>query len=496
VAVAYSSYPVLGDPTFSYCYRAELIAGGDLAGVFLMWHPPGYPLLLAVVAKFGISPYLAGAIVNLAAFVFLVAVVDRLVAARTWHPVTRLTAAAFLAFQETLFANGSVPVTEPVYLLLLYFGVWLLSRPAPGRSRCALAGLLFGLAVTLRYEGLVAAVGVTSALAGAWAWTRKRPDGTPWYAAPAFVVGVAVGCGWLLANVTYVRVCVESQHTAYTIPPASGVRDTAARAVKCGYHAVTSWLPQVMLLPFWVVAGAGLAARPRTRQCEMADALMVCLVILCIPACSWTVMHKRIGSFLLPAAAVWFAVGVEAFAARFRPESSRAAFIAVAIAVGALLLQAGRVLAPTERAADGPASISVPAAKLLAGHAGRTDPVWAFGSEPEIYALGRARVVYRFFDRGADEALVRATAGHPDRFVAALRDREVRFLTFALSSGTPSETAEPQRYFAADANPRRDDLAALVDRAGDFGLRLIGSQENNSGTRRVYVFAIGQQPTR
>lgn len=490
--MAYTAYPLHGDTTYSYCYRAGLIGSGDFAGVFLMWHPPGYPLLLAPIAAFGISPYLAGVLINLVAFVLLVAVVDRFVAARAWHPVTRLTAAAFIAFQETLFGIGSSPVTEPVYVLLIYLGLLLLIRPEQGVWRSGLAGLLFGIAITVRIEGVLLAAGALFALVCQWLWSRKEHDGLRSSVAIAFAVGVVVGCGWMFANVSYVRACFESQQGAYTIPPASGVRGLVVRGFKCGYHAMTVWLPLVMLLPFWIVVGAGLAARPRLREGARTDWVLLCLISVGIFGCAWTVMHKRIGSFILPAAAIWFALGVEYLAARFRPGSSHAAAIGAVVAIAVLLLQAGRVLLPVgERTSDGSTSISTPAARLLAGHVKPTDPVWAFGSEPEIYCLARSKVVYPFFTRQEGEVMTGAAAGDPGRLVDTLRKQGFRFLVFALTDlDAARDSREPQRYFPVDQSPRRGDLMQLMQRPADFGLTLIGSQDDGSGSRRVYVFAI------
>ena len=313
--VAYAAYPFHGDATFSYCYRAELIASGEFAGVFLMWHPPGYSSYLPVVAV-GIGSYLAGVLVNLIVFVLLVVVVDRLVAARAWHPVTRLTAAAFVAFQETLFGIGGSPVTEPVYVLLIYSGLLLLIRPGEGVWRSGLAGLLFGVAITVRFEGVLLAAGVWFALACQWLRSRKDTNGQRWSVAAAFAVGVIVGCGWVFGNVSYVRACFESQQAAYTIPPASGVRYGCSR-IQCGYHAMTAWLPQVLLLPFWIIVG-GIGGPPPTREGRDGLALPVSRRSghsrLCVDS------HAQTNRFVpTSCGAVWFAVGIEYLAARIRP---------------------------------------------------------------------------------------------------------------------------------------------------------------------------------
>jgi hypothetical protein len=49
IVAALAIYPWTGDPSFSYSYRGMLIYHGNAAGVFLMWHYPGYPCLIAAV---------------------------------------------------------------------------------------------------------------------------------------------------------------------------------------------------------------------------------------------------------------------------------------------------------------------------------------------------------------------------------------------------------------------------------------------------------------
>src|SRR5690349_6900828 len=90
---AWATYPWTGDPTFSYCYRALLIAHGEASGVFLMWHYPGYPCLVAALTWLsggGLSPYAAGLLLSAGSSVALLFVIDGLVKPHVQLPATRL----------------------------------------------------------------------------------------------------------------------------------------------------------------------------------------------------------------------------------------------------------------------------------------------------------------------------------------------------------------------------------------------------------------------
>ena len=153
IALALSTGPQSGDPLFSYQYRATLIAAGHWDGVLLMWHPPGYPMLLAAVMTASghlLSSYAAGLLISLSSTIALVWLIDRLVRERIDDPNFRLVAGAVVLFNDGLVHWQSGVLTEPPYLAALAAVLVLLDRDELRARRLALAGALAG-AATLRW---------------------------------------------------------------------------------------------------------------------------------------------------------------------------------------------------------------------------------------------------------------------------------------------------------------------------------------------------------
>jgi|SRR5579875_1878718 len=100
IVLAFRLFPWTGDPSYDYSYRGLLFADGQWRAILMMWHMPGYPLLLGILAKLSgglISTYVWGTIVSVVSYLALVFVIDRLVAPRTRWPSTRIAVASFLA---------------------------------------------------------------------------------------------------------------------------------------------------------------------------------------------------------------------------------------------------------------------------------------------------------------------------------------------------------------------------------------------------------------
>ncbi|HEX7182462.1 MAG TPA: hypothetical protein VF756_11510 [Thermoanaerobaculia bacterium] len=503
--LAWYQYPVTGDPVFSYSYRALLLAHGEPAGLFLMWHPPGYPLLLAAVAWLTLglaSPYAAGVGLSAAASAALVWIVDRLAADCVRWPVTRIAVASFVAFYEGLATVAAAPLTEPVYLALLY-GAVLAATAARITTRRALAiGGLLGLAATLRLEGMAPLAGLCLYLG-----LRPRPSqetaetggARPWPAVWMAVAGLAV-CAWIpLAAFG----AADSEASIFyrqglTIPAAAGIAGQIRRAVECVYLALVEWLPQTILLPYFALAAVGLAAtwsRPRTARLDrlLAAALLPQLALVVL-----TIMHKRSGAFLLPAVALWLGFGLEFLARQGRASSlSRRAALFAALAIAANLLQAGRIpfFFLKRGVARDPATFQQ--ARLLTAAGAPPGKVWAFGGEPEVYTFWGVPVVYPFPERhrGYNQTYS-SHAGEPSAFVAALRAAGFSYLTFSLAPSS-SEGAGEERQIYGDfaVQPRRADLATIAGSPARLGLEPLGSLAADRGSTRVYAFRIrGDRP--
>lgn len=481
--LAAAQWPMCGDPVFSYCYRALLIANGDFRAVELMWHPPGYPLLLGGLTALGfgrIDPYTWGVLVSLASYVGLAVVVDRLIAPRAGSPLPRLVAAAFLACYETLALWAAGPLTEPVYLFLLYATVLAVDRSSVGAPRALAAGVFLGLACTVRLEGAAPTVGV-----GLFLLVRHGPR-----AAVGFSLGWLLSAGWLAADPDYLRYCRSAQESAYTFPAAHGPGANLRRLVECAYHAVTVWLPFVLLLPYWLILAVGLLRPTRAAGRESLTALLLCIVLPSLLAVGGTIMHKRTGSFLLPAAAVWVAFGSEVIADRWNG-SPRARWLVGLMLLGLIGADLGRTAFRLRRAPNTHDPVTGVAAGILREAAAEPGTVWAFSGEPEVYTLWGRPIYYPF--RSREQDYTRAYLDHvgrPESFVRALRGRGFRYLAFALRDEPAGGSAqEPQPYdgFIGES-PLRSDLLRVRDES--LGLSLLGSAPAEGGTTRVYVFQL------
>jgi hypothetical protein len=472
-------YPMAGDPTYSYTYRALLISEGDFRGVTVMWHPPGLPLLLAALTKLGLgilSPYGWGVALSLASYVGLTFVVDRLIAPRVASPTPRLIAACFLAFYETLAVWSIGPLTEPIYLLAVYGAVLLLDRTPVSMLRAAAAGLLIGAAFTFRLEAAAPAVGLALLLL---VWRRPQT-------LAAFIIGGFVAGGWLLAEWDYLKFCAETQRGAYTIPPVQGLAAQLKRLVECGYYAATSWLPFALLLPYWILAAYGLLHAGQSPGRKSLHAGLLAVVVPSLALVAMSIMHKRTASFLLPAAAVWTALGVE-FLDGWCTTYKRAARLIPAAVVALIVADMGRTAYRLQRdPRSTPASFV--AASILSASDSPAGRVWAFGMEPEIYAFRNQATYYPYRERDADyQRLYLEHQGRLDEFVAALRVAGYRYLVVRIGPPTERGFDDPATY----DNPKvRADLIGIAYRSDSLRLKRLGSRPAHSGDVQVDVYEI------
>jgi hypothetical protein len=492
--LALDLYPWLGDPTYAYAYRGMLIARGEMAGVFLTWHPPGYPLLLGALGRLSgevFSCYTWGALLSLAASLGLILIIDRLLAPRTRWPLSRLVAASFLAFYEGVYLWAAGPLTEPVYLLLVYGAVAVGDRESVGFRRALVIGALLGLACSVRMEGLVAFAGVSLWLVAQAAWSRR-----PGWRSTALAVATGLGLGWLatfgwlLFHLDYLAWCSKEQESAFTFPPVRGVVPNLARAVGCAYHACTAWLPQVLLLPYWVLIPLGLLAAPKGGSgSARLQGLLLAVVLPSLIAVAWTIMHKRTGTFLLPAVAIWLALACEGLIARFDLHRRRGATVLVLGLVLFNLMLGVRYW--VRRPSQAREQFPFVAGKLLRELQVEPGLLWAFGAQPEVYYFWDQTLVFPVLERfDLYDRHYEAHAGDPAGFIESLRGSGYRYLLFTLDRPARSGPSQTARQLYSLKEPLRGDLDALVRSPEQYRLKPLGTRMCAGGTQSIYLFSV------
>lgn len=163
----------------------------DVSGSVVPQFMPGPPLLFAAGDWLGgllLTPAVLGAL----AVLTLAGVVGRLVGGR-WAPVAAL---AFAVSLPILYTSRTT-FSEIPSLILLFGGLALvhdaLSRASIQRWEGALAGLVFGLAVLVRIDGLRDVLPVLAFAGSLIAWRRLgRPQGA---LGPPLLLGLAAGAG-------------------------------------------------------------------------------------------------------------------------------------------------------------------------------------------------------------------------------------------------------------------------------------------------------------
>lgn len=502
LALAVYSYPVTGDPVFSYCYRALLLAHGEPAALFLMWHPPGYPLLLAALTALSgrlTSPYTLGVAVSVLASIILVWIMDRLAAGRLRWPATRLALASFLAFYEGLVAVSAAPLTEPVYLVLLYAAILLATASTLTIPRALAIGALLGAAGAMRTEALAPLAGLTLFL-GIEAMRRRgsKPGGAARWSFLLIPAAALAVCGWVLVHLLLPGGFMSYYQDGYTIPPAAGLAGNLRRAVECGYAALTVWLPQTILLPYFALAAVGLAATWNHPRMDRLNRLLLAALLPQAILVALTIMHKRSGSFLLPAVGLWCACGLELLARRARglsPERRVALFALAAVTLNAL--QLGRLTFFYSKRGITRDGATLQQARLLRDAGALPGKVWAFGGEPEVYAFWGQPVLYPFAQRARKyNPIYSAHAGRPAEFTASLRRAGFSYLAFSLGPQGPANGEEPQIYGGFSGQPLREDLRRIVATPSRYGLQTLGSLPADRGGTRAYVFALEKEQRR
>lgn len=482
-----------------------LILQGDWRGLYLMWHPPGYPLVLSGICKFAalfgiaLTPYAAGTALSIWSGLLLVLLADCLVSAHYPSAIPRILTAGFIALYEGLAYFSSGPLSEPLYLVLIYSVVVMADRMQPSLLRTMIAALLLGFACTVRREGAIVAMVLGLAVAIPYAWSAGRFS--LGRLASSFSVLVLSGLAaslWMLADPGY-RELLTSDSSGFTVPRVSGFLANVQRACEVAYVACIDWLPHVVLLPFVPLATLGLVEMQGDNALKRRrlNVFLLAVVVPTVVTCALTLMHKRTGSVILPAVGIWVGLGVATLVNRLHSRGKM--WEAVAIAVGAALLVVGQAARPAlkmARSAPSPPGVPQAAAELLTKHASRDNAVWSFGCEPEVYVEWGTAFYFPFREfRQQYLPVYERHRGDPGAFVAAVKEQGCGYLTFTIAEqsqqqeGDP-EALEPQPYWFGEF-PLRSDLCALADDPEQYGLRLLGEIQAAPG-RRVLLFSLAR----
>lgn len=468
-----------GDPTFSYGYRAMLLLDGQWDALWLMWHPPGQSILLAIISgatRGLLSPWWAGTAVSLGSTAGLILTADRLLAPRVRHDVARLAAAALLACNESLIHWQQAPLTEPLFLWLLLLTIALYDRETIDPTRACIAGLVLGAGTLFRLEGVVVAAGVCAYTA----WRTRSVRATL-----LFALGWLVVAGWLVGHVEYLERSFAAQRSVYTIPAAMGLLANLTRAVEAFHRALTAWLPQVLLLPFWMLLaiGAWHLSRRDDANGRRLNALFAATLLPQLAAVILSIMHKRTGAFLIAPATIWTAVALDR--AIDGPRSGSATWRRAAVIGGVALacaLDLGRVGVTLRCASCG--DFVTDEVRVLRAHATVRGKIWAYGSEPSLYSLLNWPERYDFWNRLAVYGPVADDRGPAD-LVASLRAQGYRYLVLLVPSGDEPIATQPSWF---GHQPQAAVVRAVVADAAQLGLRPLGGDD--TGVARVRVFEI------
>jgi hypothetical protein len=222
-------------------------------------------------------------------------------------------------------------------------------------------------------------------------------------------------------------------------------------------------------------------------------------------AVTWTIMHKRTASFLLPASAIWLGLGCEYLWRRFHL-SPRGIWIGSAVVITLIALQAGRVLYNVRvkgTVVNDPASFVQ--ASLLREAGVPMGRIWAFGGEPEIYYFWGNPEIFPFFQMDSYLAPYRQNRGNPAAFVSALRAVGFSYLCVTVPRNADrAHLADEGRSLGSqesnadsDVQPNSDDfiplpsdLLAVSAHPAQYGLHLVGSRIADAGHSTAYVFLV------
>ena len=174
------------DTTHSYFAMATDFLQGFGPSAMLRdgYRGPGYPSLLALVTLIAGSVQDAAKWIKLAAWPIFLAL-SFLVIRRATDSRRALGVLLLLSVSPTILSETKWALTDVVFLVLMYAA--LLAALTRRYLAWLLAGALTGLALTVRWQGLVLAIGIVSG--SLFIWWRSRRDWRAWAVSVALFIG-------------------------------------------------------------------------------------------------------------------------------------------------------------------------------------------------------------------------------------------------------------------------------------------------------------------
>jgi hypothetical protein len=156
----------------SLVFFDEQHAAGVIPAPQTVW-PPGYPVAIAAAGKLGMGLETAARLVARGAFVAIIPLVFLIALRLTGNPILASLAAFWQLGVTELWMYLAAPNSELPFLALSLAALVAVPRDGDAKWRWALAGLLAGLSVTVRYAGLflLATLGMAAMIV---AWHRWR----------------------------------------------------------------------------------------------------------------------------------------------------------------------------------------------------------------------------------------------------------------------------------------------------------------------------------